>query len=168
MHWNKKIIASLGIIFLFLLTGCGYTPRPLLGTGLRTIAIENLGNKTYQPGLEVLLTQAVRSEFIFDGTLKVVKKAQADLLLSGAVVDYTLKPLSYTQEDKAEGYWLRIRAKLTLKNLKTDKVVWQDRIIEGDARYLLVSSLASTEAQARGKALKDLAREIVRQTIDVW
>jgi hypothetical protein len=140
----------------------------LLGTGLRTIAIENLGNKTYEPGLEVLLTQAVRSEFIFDGTLKVVRKAQADLLLSGAVISYTLKPLSYAQDDKTESYWLKIRAKLSLKNLKTDKVVWQDKIVEGDARYLLVGSLASTEGQARNKALKDLAREIVRQTIDIW
>ncbi len=168
MYWNKKVIAFLSLILLFLLTGCGYTPRPLLGTGLGTITIENLGNKTYQPGLEVLLTQAVRGEFIFDGTLKVVRKAQADLLLSGAVVSYILEPLSYAQDDKAESYRLRIRAKLTLKNLKTDKVVWQDRIVEGDARYLLVGSLASTETQARGKALKNLAREIVRQTIDIW
>lgn len=161
-------MASLSLILLFLLTGCGYTPRPLLGTGLRTIAIENLGNKTYEPGLEVLLTQDVRREFIFDGTLKVLRKTQADLLLSGAVVSYTLEPLSYTQDDKAESYWLKIRAKLTLKNLRTDKLIWQDKIIEGDARYLLVGSLAGTEGQARSKALKDLAREIVRQTIDIW
>ena len=168
MHCNKKLTGSSFLVLLLLMTGCGYSPRPLLGSGLRTIAIDNLENKTYEHSLEVLIAQAVRNEFIFDGTLKVVEKTRADLLLSGAVIDYIFEPLSYDNKDKAESYRLRIRTKLTLKNLKTGEVVWQDKIVEGDARYLLTGSLAETEAQARDKALEDLAKEILRQAIDIW
>lgn len=169
MNWKKKLINSLFLVLLLLLSGCGYSMRPLLGMGLGTIAIENLENKTYEHDLEVLVTESVRDEFIFDGTLKVVMgEAQADLLLSGAVINYTFETLSYDEDDKAESYRLRIRTQLTLENLKEKKIVWQDRIIEGDAHYLLVGSLAVTEAEARDKALKDLAKEILRQTIDLW
>jgi len=139
-----------------------------VGTGFGTIAIENFENKTYEHGLEVLVTEKVRDEFIFDGTLKVVGTAQADLQLSGAVIDYIFETLSYDKNDKAESYRLRIRTRLTLKNLRADKVIWQDKIIEGSDRYLLVGSLAETETQARNKALQNLAEEILRQTVDLW
>jgi len=169
VNWKSKISSSSFLVLLLMLVGgCGYSPRPLLGTGLRSIAIDNLENETYEHSLGVSVTKAVRDEFIFDGTLKVVGDAQADLLLSGAVIGYTFEPLSFSQSDKAESYRLNIRTKLTLKNTKTEKVVWQDKIIEGDARYLLVGSLAVTKAQAQDKALQNLAREILRQTIDIW
>ncbi len=167
MNCQKKIISSLFPLLLFLLAGC-YSPRPFLGDGLRTIALEGLENKTYEHGLGVLVTEALRDEFIFDGTLKVMEEAQADLLLSGAVIYYTLETLFYGRDGRAKGYRLRIRTKLTLRNLKTEEIVWQDRVIEGDARYLLAGPLAGTEAQARDEALKDLAREVLCQTIDLW
>lgn len=162
MNGKKKLIDFLFPLLLFLSAGCGYGPRPLLGSDLRTIALEGLENKTYEHGLGVLVTESLRDEFIFEGTLKVVGKAQADLWLSGAVIYYTFEALSYGRDGRAESHRLRIGTKLTLKNLRTEEVIWQDRVIEGDAR------LAGTEAQARDEALKDLAREILHQTLALW
>lgn len=168
MSWKKKPISSLFLAFLLLSTGCGYSPRPFLRAEFRTIALDNLENRTYEHGLEMKVAESVRDEFIFDGTLKVVEEAQADLLLSGAVTGYTFEPLARARDGKAESHRLRIRTKLTLKNLRTEEVIWQDRNIEGDAHYLLSGPLAGTETQARDKALQDLAREILRQIIDLW
>ncbi|MCD5401689.1 LPS assembly lipoprotein LptE [candidate division NPL-UPA2 bacterium] len=168
MNCKKKIISSLFPLLLFLLAGCGYSPRLLLERDLRTIALESLENQTFEHDLGVLVTEAVRDEFIFDGTLRVVEEAQADLLLSGVITNYILETLSYDRDGRAESYRLRVRTKLTLKNLRAEEVIWQDRIIEGDARYLLAGPLARTEAQARDEALRDLAREILRQAIDIW
>lgn len=165
MSWKKKLISSLFPALLLLLTGCGYSPRPFLRAEFRTIALRNLENRTYEHGLEMKVTESVRDEFIFDGTLRVVEEAQADLLLSGAVTDYILEPLARARDGRAESRRLRIRTKLTLKNLRTGEVIWPDRLIEGDAHHILSGPLAETEAQARDKALQDLAREILRQTI---
>ncbi len=151
---------------LLLIAGCGYTFYVRVADGLQTIAIENLENKTYEHGLEILAGEAIRDEFIFDGSLKVRQEREAGLQLSGSVIEYVLEPLTYDEDAKAEGYRLRIRAKLTLKNLRKDETVWKDKIIEGDARYLLSESLG--EAAARDKALKDLAKEILRQVIYTW
>lgn len=153
---------------LFLAAGCTYTFYPGVLGDFQTIAINNLENKTYEHGLETLVTEAIRDEFIFDGSLKVRKEREADLLLSGSVIEYVLEPLTYDEADRAEGYRLRIRAKLTLENLKKDEVIWKDKIIEGDARYLLSGPLAGTESEARDKASKDLAKKILRQVIHVW
>ncbi|MCK4326705.1 LptE family protein [bacterium] len=160
------LISFLGLS-LFLIAGCGYSFYAGVA-GLQAIAIKNLENKTYEHGLETLVAEAIRDEFIFDGSLKVVKEREADLGLSGSVIEYILEPLTYDEDDKAEGYRLKIRAKLTLKNLSKDETVWKDKIIEGDARYLLSGSLAGTESGARDEALKDLAKEILRQIIDTW
>ncbi len=157
---------------LFLTAGCGYTFYPPIEGGFQTIAIKNLENKTYEHGLETLVSEAIRDEFIFDGSLKVVKEREvvkgreADLLLSGSVIEYILEPLTYDEADQAEGYRLRIRAKLTLENLTKNEAIWKDKIIEGDARYLLAESLG--ESGARDKALKDLAKKILRQIIYTW
>lgn len=168
MSWNKRLIYLLVLTNIIFLSGCSYSARPLLGMGLKTIAIESLENSTYEHSLEILVTEVIRDEFIFDGTLRVVDRNRADLLLSGAVIDYIFEPQSYDEDDNAESYQLRIRTRLTLKDLKEDKFIWQNKIVEGDVHYLLVTSLAETETQARIKALEDLAEEILRQTIDIW
>ncbi|MCD5397728.1 LPS assembly lipoprotein LptE [candidate division NPL-UPA2 bacterium] len=167
MNCKKKIISSLFLLLLLPLAGCGYSPRLLLERDLRTIVLENLENQTFEHGLGVLATRALRDEFIFDGALRVVEEVQADLLLSGAVIYYTLETLFYGRDGRAASRRLRIRAKLTLKNLRVEEVIWQDRIIEGDVRYLLTGPLAKTESQARDKALRDLAREILWQTVGI-
>ncbi len=167
MNCKKRLISFLFPLLLLLLAGC-YTTRPFLGDGLRTIALEDLENKTFEHGLGILVTESLRDEFIFDGTLRVVEEAQADLQLSGAVIYYTFETLFYGRDGRAASRRLRIGTKLTLKNLRVEEVIWQDRVIKGDARYLRTGPLAGTEAQARDEALKDLAREILRQTLDFW
>ena len=165
---TKNFVFTIFAFSLFLAAGCGYSFYVGVAGDLSTIAIENLENKTYEHRLETLATEAIRDEFIFDGNLKLVKEREADLRLSGSVIEYVLDPLTYDEDDEAEGYQLKIRAKLTLENLRDDKTMWKDKIIEGDARYLLSGPLAGTETGARDKALKDLAKEIVRQIIYIW
>ncbi len=82
------------------LCGCGYTTRSMLSGKFSTIYINPFLNKVdvtqesysnnkyriYRPMLETDITKKVINRYLFDGNLKPVKEAQADLVLKGELV----------------------------------------------------------------------------------
>ncbi len=80
---------KLGVICLVLLflCGCGYSARSLMPANIKSIAIPNFTNRTYEPGLEVDITRQIIDRFVFDGNLKIATEDKADVVL---IVNSTL------------------------------------------------------------------------------
>lgn len=133
---------------LLLLSGC-YTPTPpdKAEPGLIAISIEN---KTFEHGIEILLIEKVRDGFISDGRLSLAEN-DASLGLRGQIT-------SYTDKKRAGKHHVTLGGHFTLKDLQANKVLWENRVIKGD-------SIAPTVPEAKKKALTDLARDIVTQTL---
>lgn len=177
MRW---LIVSFG--FLFLISSCGYSTKSLLPADQRNIYVEPFVNKinlttettqssayrVYRPRLEVDITKAVIDRFIYDGNLKVTSLGQADLILSGQLVDYNRQPLRYTTDNDAEEYRLNIIINIQLKNAKNDTLIWEENNFIGDVTYFITGSLAKTEDAAITDGLKDLGRRVVERTIEGW
>ncbi len=114
----------------FASAGCGYT---LAGRGsalpasIRTIGIPLFTNRTTVFNLETTLTTKVRSEFIGRGKYTIVDQAAGvDGLLSGEVTSVTIQPASINANQLASRYAITMVARVELRDVKTDMVLWDN------------------------------------------
>ncbi len=170
------------LLYIFCLSGCGYTCRPLIVTGSRTIFISPFKNsidiakeassrerfKAYKPFVEVKLTDAVTDRFIFDGNLKVTDAQRADLLLEGELVDYIRQPVKYSDSWEVLEYRLNIVVNFSLKDTRQDKVILDQKSLTADTTYFVTGKSAKTEDEAVGALLEDLARRVVNRVVHQW
>jgi len=86
------------IFCLVLLVACGYQmvgKETHVPPGLNSIAIPTFKNQTFEPGIEILFTQAFLNEFIQDRRVKVVSRAEADSILEGVVKHFYTSSVAY-------------------------------------------------------------------------
>jgi len=161
-----------------LFSGCGYTTKSILPKNLRTIYIEPFKNKidfisgtgrnVYLPLLEVDARNAIIDRFLFDGSLKIAKSEDADLIMKGDLIGYDRGGLRYTDDDDVEEYRVHVTVALELRNTQKDEVSWTEPNFVGEATYFVTGPQASSEETAIDKAILDLARRIVERTIEDW
>ncbi len=173
------------LMFAFLagcLNSCGYTTKSLLREDLKTICVENFANKIpvtdemsdarmyigYRPRLEHDVTKAVSDRFLFDGNLRITERKNADLILTGELVDFRREPLRYDANDNVEEYRVRLVTNLELTDTKTNTLMWREKEFAGESTYRTGGSLATSETSAINDARSDLARRIVERTIEGW
>jgi len=180
---------SLGIaVFVFMifalsfLSGCGYTTRSMISGEYKTIHVEQVVNKIdittdsltaskyriYRPMLESSLTQAVIDGYLFDGDLKPVTAESADLILKTELVEFERAPLKYTADDEVQEYRINLAVNISLRDAKTDKLIWGEKNFTGDTTYYTTGPLAKSEDDAVSLAIRDLSRRIVERSVEQW
>src|SRR3989338_2429719 len=113
--------------------GCAYATQSLLPSNYRKIYIEPFVNRlaitqesteiqrfaTSLPPIEEDVTNEVIERFIFDGHLRVTPNRQeADLILSGELVDFHRQALRLNDQGTVEEYRLNLVANLALRDPK--------------------------------------------------
>jgi hypothetical protein len=111
-------------------TGCGYT---LAGRGstlpatIKTIGIPLFANRTTVFNLETTLTMKVRSEFIGRAKYAIQPEGTGvDALLTGEVVAVSIQPASINANQLASRYAITMVARVELKDMKTNMVLWDN------------------------------------------
>ena len=159
-------------VLLFILLaagpGCGYTLKTTPPHGLETVYVETFKNGTYEPGLEIDLTNGILSRFLFDGTLRVTGKEEADAILRGNLTKFVREPLRYTSTEEIEEYRLVLTVDLSLWDSRTQTVLWEEKNFVGDTSFFVTGPLAKSEEKAREAAIAKLARRIVDRTVEEW
>jgi Lipopolysaccharide-assembly len=117
-------------VLCVLCVACGYA---LAGRGsflppyIRTIGVPTFVNRTTVFNLETLLTQKVRSEFIGRGKYQILpENAGVDAVLTGEVTTVSIAPSSFSAEQLATRYALTMTARIELRDLRDDKVLWEN------------------------------------------
>jgi len=110
--------------------GCGYA---LAGRGsflpdyVRTIGIPTFLNRTTVFNLETMLTEKVRAEFIGRGKYQTLPESTGvDALLTGEVANVAIVPSSYNTQQLATRYSIIMTARIELKDMRTNKVLWEN------------------------------------------
>lgn len=164
------------------IAGCGYTTRSAIHSSFKTIYVEQFKNnidyasefsearniRTYFPLLESKITQAVVDRYLFDGNVKIVKEDAADVVLKGALVDYTRDALRYDDNNNVQEYRVNLMVSMKLWNKKEDKLIWEEPRFVGWSTYFTSGSQAKSEQAAINDALSDLAQRIVERTVEQW
>ncbi|HEX6865353.1 MAG TPA: LPS assembly lipoprotein LptE [Thermoanaerobaculia bacterium] len=142
--------AALGLLLLSL-TGCGYA---LVGRAssnvpddIREVYVRPLVNQTQRTQVEQALTRAIAEEMVTRNRFSVVGSADAaDAELSGTVVGFDVRPVTFDASGRATQYEIVVVAQIAFKRVGSEDVIWSND------RYVFRESY---EAQATETAYFD-------------
>lgn len=181
----KKIKYLLFLAFVLYIAsfyGCGYTTRVYIGP-YQTIYVAPFKNSiniadirseysryiSNFPLLETTITRAVVNRFIFDGSLKITKKPDADIVLKGELISYERDALRYAENNEdVTQYRVTLVVDMGLYDGKTGNRIWQKDSFAGDSTYHTTGSQVKSEKSALDDAVSDLARRIVEELVEAW
>jgi hypothetical protein len=129
-----------------------------------------LGNITPYETVEQVMTEQVRSEFIGRGKYKVLpQETGVDAVLTGEITGITITPASFTQEQQAARYIITVTARLEFKDLKTNKVLWENPALVFREEYQAAQGTGALDPNAffgqEADALQRVASEFARSVV---
>ena len=165
----KRLIFSLMCLWLLVISGCGYH---LVGQGsslpdhIKKIVVPIFKNKTYEYGLENIITKEVIDAFDKRAGVVIVKASEkADAILEGEIIEYKYVPSTNSQR-KVTQYYINITASVRLRDLVKQKVYWEDPNFNFHEIYKLTGGLSSIQIN-RKKAWEDAAKDFAESVASV-
>lgn len=154
-----------------LATGCmGYRVGPVLHADYKSVAVPMFKNKTLRPQLEAQITNAIIKGLQADGTVRIESTDDADVVVTGTIVDYERQFLRSSRDntDVAREYRIIITAEIEARNRRTGQLVVKPVKIKGQADTFTGSDLQSAEFQVLPLVADDLARQVVSLLVESW
>ncbi len=153
-------------------SGCGYA---LAGRGsalpayIRTIGVPLFTNGTSVFNLEQTLTQRVRLEFLSRGKYQVQPDATGDAVLTGEIVSVNVTPTAFNTNQQASRYAFILVVKVEFKDLKANKVLYENAALSFREEYEITSGTTVTDANAflgqNVSALDRIANDFARTAV---
>ena len=152
------------------LSGCaGYQLGPTDGTaaGARSIQVVPFLNETLEPRLTDAVTAGLRKEFQRDATFRLDTHGEADVVLTGKIINYQRRAQSLAPRDlaTARDYRLEITAQITARERTTGRIL-TEQPVTGMTLLRVGDDLVSSERQALPLLANDLARRVVSVLAD--
>jgi len=167
------ILVTTGVSCGYALAGRG----SFLPASIKIIGIPPFGNRTRIFNLETQLTEKVRSEFIGRGKYEIVPdQTGVDAILLGEVTSARLEPTTFTTEQLASRYSITLTARVELRDMKDNKVLWenqslvfrQDYEAQTGTNNLDPSAFFGQDANALDRLSTDMARTIVSSILEAF
>ena len=159
------------LVVVLVSSSCGYH---LAGYGstlpphIRAISIPVFKNSSSEPNIQRDATDAIRRAFISDGRLKVTDTSKADLLMRGTLTNYQLRGVSFSSEDSAEEYIVRLGIQVEAYDRIKKRIIFSQKFTT-QWDYRSTSSVVDSESEkytALKEAYDDLADRLVSITIE--
>ncbi len=182
----RRAIGALALATLA--AGCGYSTSSTLDERYQTIHIAGFQNQGREYDLQAPLTNAVIRKFLNDGRLRVVGPGEADLIVTGTILEYDLRGITFDENNDVSQFESFITASVSVSDARSGTPLWQDRVVgetsfstgvigsssdrlRGNSQAFLEpvrSFQTSEENQAASEALERLAADIFYRTIEPW
>jgi hypothetical protein len=161
-------------------SACGYA---LAGRGsflppyIKTIGVPTFTNRSNVFNLETQLTQKVRSEFIGRGKYQIVPDpTNVDAVLTGEILSARPDVASVGAQQLAARYSVTVTARVELRDLREDKVIWQnpnmvfreDYDANSGTGALDPNAFFGQDANALERLSTDFARTIVSAILEAF
>jgi outer membrane lipopolysaccharide assembly protein LptE/RlpB len=160
----QGLLVLLGVV----LAGCGYQLSGQAGTipgNLQRISIPMFTNATTVPGLEQLVTSAVRTQLQRDGRVRLATDANAATQLRGEVRRYELVVLATSRDDFALEYRVEVEVHVMVEDLRQRQMVL-DQTLAVTIEYVVSPQIVPSDI-ARDRALLALAREAGERVVSL-
>lgn len=160
---------ALLLLLPVLLGGCGYTVHGTLPSHINTVAVPIFLNRTPEPAIESLITRAVVEAFSTNGRLKVVSSGQADAILDGEIIGYSVSSIAFDRDANVRLYRLLVIVNLRMRDVRRNAVLFQQNDVREQADFRVqdaVSQTISREETALRAAAVDIGRAIVSLAIN--
>jgi len=152
------------VIFMVSVWGCGYQmvgKETHVPPGLTSVAIPTFVNQTFEPGIEVLFTQAFLKGFIQDRRVKVVDRKEADSVLEGMIKSLEISSVSYDRSNLALEYQINVVMDLMLKK-RSGEILWREKDLAERTWYRASSNALINEAN-KTTALQQAGRSMAER-----
>ena len=152
-----------------ILGGCGYySTSSSLPSHIKTVAIPLFENETHEVGLVEKFTDTVVDGIISNGHLKVVGELAADSVLRGTISNILDEPDTYSRDEGAQKFRIRIFINIEFFDRKKNNVIWEADSMEGFAVY--DASIEGEEERDRGidESLEMISKLIVDRLVTDW
>ncbi len=149
LEGSRLVIVAIAILSL---NSCGYS---LAGRGaflpdyIETIGIPLFDNQTPVFEVEQVLTERVRTEFISRGSYQVLPGTDGvDAVLQGRITSIGLNPVSFTTQQQASRYELRVTASFEFRDMHEDEVLWENPALLVIEEYAVTTGTGALDPQA--------------------
>jgi hypothetical protein len=163
---RRRSIAALSVLAL-VCVAC--TPYRLVGSsrqGLATIAIVALENDSVEPGVELVVTRALRQGFLRRGTARLVSEPdRADFVIRGSVLPLKTVSTSYSTVALAIEYTVRMELEIELETADGAVIrIGRDSLAESE--LYLASADVEAARKNRNEALQRIADVLAARVHD--
>jgi outer membrane lipopolysaccharide assembly protein LptE/RlpB len=151
------------------LSGCGYSFQGTLPDHVKTVAVPIFVNRTQQPAVENVITRAIVDAFATNGRLRVVRREDADSILEGEVLQYTVGAIAVDPSLNVQQYRLGVTLNLRMRDVRQNRLLFEQANFSEQADFLVAGSVAQTlsiEAGALQQAATQIARSVVSLALD--
>ena len=161
--WTPRLVRGwIACVVILAVSGCaGYRLGPTSGepAGARSLQVAFFANQTIEPRLPEAVAHALRRSLQQDGTYRLQTDGDADLVMTGVLLEYDRRPMAFRRRDivSVQEYEARLTARVTVVERVSGRKVLQ-RDVVGRTTYSVVSDLGSAERQALPLLAQDLAR----------
>ena len=149
-----------------LLAGCGYSTRGSLPDHIKTVAVPIFKNRTLEAGVESAITSGVVNAFSSGGRVKVVPVDEADAILQGEVVGYSLDGLSFDTNANVRAYRLRLVLDVEFRDVRRSAMLWRQEGLQETSDFQVAGQVSDTIARGQG-AVQQAAAEIGRKVVNL-
>lgn len=177
--YMKKIIrafrSACACLMVLFVASCGYTSKTKLPHDIKSIYVETALNKiaieqmySYQPGIEMDVTNAVIRRFQTDGNLKIAAADKADAVLSMDLISYEQEGVRFNPLESVAEYRLYIVLALVLRHRETGEIIWKEDSFSGNKEYFVTQVRSQGQKAATEGAIEDIARKVVDRVVEDW
>jgi len=153
-------------VLIISLSGCGYHftgKRGTLTPGVKTIAVPFFTNKTFEPRIENLFTDALIEEFLKRGKVNVSKGDDSDATIIGTIKSFKETPVSFDRNDRVLEYRATVTLDISLRRNDNGVIIWKVSSLSGYHEYTVSSKTATTynnKIEAIRKVAEDMSEDI--------
>lgn len=161
------LLTLVGLVCL-VASACGYTPqRYATESGSKTrVAVKSLRNDTYQPGVDLLVSDAIRRQLLSRGGMRMVADPEAaDVVISGKVSSIRTRSKSVSSVVLALEFTATMTLDLDL-DMKNGVRVKLDPGTFRDSEIYLASADVEAGRKNRIEALRRLASLLAVRVLD--
>jgi outer membrane lipopolysaccharide assembly protein LptE/RlpB len=167
-----KTLFSVSLAAVLLLAGCGYKLgeiRPTPMRSVRTLAVPNFKNNTFESRIEVLFADTLVKRLQQDGTYKIENTNQADAILNCTITEIRRGSLRAVQNNvlATSEFSLTVFVRYEVVDQGTGAILTQGTIT-GVASFFTGNDFQTTERQALSNAAEDLANNLATQLTEGW
>jgi len=139
----------------------GYGTRGNLPDHIKTVAVPIFKNRTLEPGVE-----SVVNAFSSGGRVRVVPLAEADAILEGEVVGYSLEGLAFDRSAIVRAYRLRLTLNVEFRDVKRSAMLWRQEGLQEASDFQVEGTVSDTVARGQ-RAVLQAATEIGRKVVNL-
>lgn len=166
---SRRAVVCALVLYLAVGPSCGYTLVDYESPpeGLTSVSILTFANESYEPGIELVLADAMRREFLRRGALKLRDDPEAaDLVVSGTIARIVTQSRTFSSVALVLEWEIALAVNVVATR-RDGTVIPVDLGVTVDTERYLASADIEATRKNREEALRKLSAVLARRTHDV-